>query len=145
MNKELEQLLAKEVKSELEAIEGIDELGTDQHYNMVENVNKMMDRLNESQKIENEAKKLDIEREKLEVQKVTEDEKLAVEKDKLKFDKRDRLVKNIITGVTFVISLGVTIWANIDSKNFEREDTHTTESGRSSQRKLLGLLDKFRA
>ena len=59
-------------------------------------------------------------------------------------NKKDRIWKNAITIGTCLLYTGVTIWANIDSKNFEKDFTHTTEPGRTSTRRLLGLLDKFK-
>ncbi len=73
-----------------------------------------------------------------------EEAKLEHERAKLKAEERDRLVKNIMTGVTFGVGVLVTIWANIDSKKFEGAFTHTTSAGRQSESKLLSLMDRVK-
>lgn len=64
------------------------------------------------------------------------------ESKKLKGERMDRWIKLGVTGLTFLASAAISIWANIDSKRFEGEATHTTEAGRSSQRTLLSFFDK---
>lgn len=84
-----------------------------------------------------------IELERQEKAKSREQEKDFKTKE-MREERIDRIVKHTITVLTFGISLGVTIWANKDSKNFEMGYTQTTEAGKTSTRKLLTLLDKFK-
>lgn len=98
------------------------EIGSEQHAKAIQAANSMVDRLNEMKKIENENRKLDL------------------EEEKLKSDKKDHLVRDIITVGLNVLFVGVTIWANVDSKRFEQGFTHTTEAGKSSSRTLLNLF-----
>lgn len=121
----IEKAMYDEVMNELEAVKKM-ELGSDQHVKTVGVVNSLVDRLGESQKLDNEAKRLEIEERKLDG------------------EKRDRTIKNIITIGTNVLFLGVTIWANIDSKRFEQGFTHTTESGKNSSRTLVSLWNKIK-
>lgn len=132
MRKELENVVYEEVLSELGEISKM-ELGKDEYVKTTQGVNSMIDRLHESKKLENEALKLELEA-----------ERLKVEAEKNRNEKSNNVVKNILTGVTFAGSVIVAVWANLDSKSFEKNYTHTTEAGRASTRKLLGFLDKFK-
>lgn len=128
----IEKVMYDEVLNELEQVKKM-ELGSDQHVTTVGVVNSMVDRLGESQKLDNEAKRLEI-----------EEKKLSIEAQRLEGEKKDRTVKNILTIGTNVLFLGVTIWANIDSKRFEQGFTHTTESGKNSSRTLMSLWNKVK-
>lgn len=132
MRKELENAVYEEVMNELGEISKM-ELGSEEHVKSAQVVNGMVDRLHESKKLENETLKLELEAKRLEV-----------EEEKNRNEKNNNVVKNVITGVTFVGSVVVAVWANLDSKKFEMGFTHTTEAGRASTRKLLGFLDKFK-
>lgn len=132
MRKELENVVYEEVLSELSEISKM-EMGSDQHVKSAQVVNGMIDRVHESKKLENETLRLELEA-----------EKLKIEDEKNRNEKTNNVVKNILTGVTFVGSVIVAVWANLDSKAFEKDYTHTTEAGRASTRKLLGFLDKFK-
>lgn len=79
------------------------------------------------------------------IDKVIEMDKIELEKEKLQHEKKNSIIKNIMTGVTFAVGTVVTIWANVDSKRFETGYVHSTEAGRQSQRKLLSFMDKFKA
>lgn len=131
MRKELENTLYEEVQSELNEIAKM-ELGTDTYVKTTKCVTDMIDRLHESRKLENESMRLEL-----------EDKKLDVEKEKNRNEKRNNVAKNIMSGITFAVSMGAFIWSNIDSKKFEMGYTHTTEAGRASGRRLMNLLDKF--
>ena len=132
MRKDLENLLYGEVEDELGEIANM-KLGSDEYTKTTNAVNGMIDRLHESKKIENETLRLEIEKDKIEI-----------EKEKNHNDNTNNVVKNIITATTFVLSAGVAVWANIDSKRFEKGFTHTTEAGRASNRIILNILDKFK-
>lgn len=120
--------LYDEALREFEEVTKFD-LGSEQHTKTVQAANSIVDRLNELDKTENEKRRLDI-----------EEKKLEIEEAKLKSDKQDHLIRDVITVTLNLIFVGVTIWANVDSKRFEQGYTHTTEAGRSSTRSLLGLF-----
>lgn len=128
----VERAMRDEANKEFEEL-GKMKLGSEEHVKTANVANSTVDRLNEMEKINIEHRKLDI-----------EERKLDIEEKKLENDKKNNLVKNVLTGTIFVVSTGITIWANIDSKKFEGAFTHTTEAGRGSERKLLSLLDKVR-
>ena len=128
----VEKALRDEIMSELEEVKKM-ELGSDQHVKTVGAITSMVDRLGESWKLENEERRVKV-----------EERKLNIEADRLESEKKDRTVKNILTIGTNVLFLGVTIWANIDSKRFEQGYTHTTESGKNSSRTLVSLWNKIK-
>jgi hypothetical protein len=52
-------------------------------------------------------------------------------------EKKDRLIRNVMTGVKDAAIIGVTIWGTVASINFEREGTLTTSAGRKHLNKIL--------
>ena len=108
--------LHEEVINDIEALGGL-ELASDEFNAVVPKVNDMIDRLNEAERIE-------------------------VEREKLKADKRDRLIKNILTGVTFVGGAAVTIWGTLYSDNFDAEKIRGNEAGKTHIRNWLGFMKK---
>ena len=62
-----------------------------------------------------------------------------LEMKKFEADKRDRLIKNIISCAGIGLPLIVTIWGTIISLNFEREGVVTTGAGRGFISKLFSL------
>ena len=129
MGVKVEELLEQVIVNQLEALDNADEYTVS-----VEDVVRLMEKKNEMERIEQD--RLDKEASR----KIEEDLKLK----ELAENKKHRLWNNAITIGTCLLYTGVTIWANIDSKNFEKDFTHTTEPGRTSTRRLLGLLDKFK-
>lgn len=133
MSVKVKELLEQEIESQIEALDDI-EYGSDQHSACVGDTVRLLEKLNEMNRIEQDH----IDKE--ESRKLEEDLKLK----EMAENKKDRLWKNVLTAGTFVVSAGITIWGYVDSKRFEQGFTHTTEAGRTSTRKLLGLLDKFK-
>lgn len=58
-------------------------------------------------------------------------------KQQLEEEKRDRLVKNVLTAAGIVLPLAITIWGTKVSLKFEEEGTFTTIMGRGFINKLL--------
>ena len=52
-------------------------------------------------------------------------------------DKKDRVVKNIISAAGILLPLAVTVWGTVVSLKFEEEGTFTTIMGRGFVNKLL--------
>lgn len=130
--KSVEEVLYEEALSECSAMAGM-KLGSEEHTKTAKVVNDMMDRLIKLEEVKNEQRRLDI-----------EEQKAYIEERKVDSDKINQWIRNGITLVTFGVSVMVTVWANEDSKLFEQGYTHTTEAGRTSTRRLLTLLDKFK-
>lgn len=66
----------------------------------------------------------------------TESEQL-IKQQQLKDEKKDRLVKNVMTAAGIALPLLVTIWGTKVSLKFEEEGTFTTIMGRGFINKLL--------
>lgn len=122
----VERLLAEECAKEIEEL-GKMRLGDDEYKTTVDGVTKLADRVIELKKIEidceKEAKNREFE-ESLKLQQM-EDEK------------KDRFIKNCLTGVSVVGGLGCAVVMGLISMNFEKEGTFTTEAGRNSIRQLI--------
>lgn len=121
----LEKTMYERAEQQFRQIETM-EPGSEVCVKTTNSANGTVDRLNELRKIRLEEAKLEFERQRLEA------------------DKRDRMIKNIMTGVTFGVGALITIWANIDSKKFEGAFTHTTSAGRQSENKLLSFMDRVK-
>ena len=111
----IETLLDKELKSEFEVLEEL-EAGTEEYIRVVDGVAKLMDRAIEIEKLNLE-----------------HDEKIEQAKE----EKKDRLIKNIMTAAGIIVPTIVTIWGTKASFKFEQEGTVTTIMGRGFINKLL--------
>lgn len=129
----VKKLVTEEVERQIGSLEDLS-FGSEEHQRALSDATKLLHELNEMERIENERQ------DKLE----TREKENELKEKSLKGENIERVVKYGLSALTFAVSLGVTIWANKDSKNFEQGYTHTTEAGRQSTRKLLGLLDKFK-
>lgn len=103
------------------------EKGSEEYKVTVDGVTKLMDRLIETEKIEIESRDRASARESEEL----------LRKQQMKDEKRDRLVKNILTGAGIVLPLAVTIWGTKTSLKFEEEGTITTQMGRNFIQRLF--------
>lgn len=106
--------LCGEVEEDIDAIREMD-IGSKEFIESVPKVNDMIDRINEAEKIE-------------------------VEKDKLKVDKMDRVIKYVVTGVTFLGAAFITIWGTIYSDNFDVDRIHDNEAGKFHIKNWLGFM-----
>ena len=122
----IKNLMVDEFKSELEELSKM-EVGTDKYRTTVDGVTKLADRIIEIEKHEEDCELKDIER--------TNDEQFKAQQ--LKAEKRDRLVKNCLTGVNVIGGMGLAALAFVASMNFEKEGTLTTEGGKTALRQLL--------
>lgn len=123
------RILDEEITNELNELKKIS-VGTEEHKASVDALTKLMDRKIELEKLEVESKTQDLNR----------DVETNLRLQQMESEKRDRLVKNVLTGVSTVGGLLCAGLAFVASINFEKEGTLTTEGGRSALRQLL----KFR-
>lgn len=123
------RILDEEIINELNELKKIS-VGTEEHKASVDALTKLMDRKIELEKLEVESKAQDLNR----------DIETNLRLQQIESEKRDRLIKNVLTGVSTVGGLLCAGLAFIASINFEKEGTLTTEGGRSALRQLL----KFR-
>lgn len=123
------RILDEEITNELNELKKIS-VGTEEHKASVDALTKLMDRKIELEKLEVESKTQDLNR----------DIETNLRLQQMESEKRDRLIKNVLTGVSTVGGLLCAGLAFVASINFEKEGTLTTEGGRSALRQLL----KFR-
>lgn len=119
---EIKDLLRDEIKSELSSLEKM-EIGSDQYKATVDGVGKLTDRV--------------IELKKLEIESVDKTIEHDLKREQMKDEKKDRVVRNCISGAGIVIPVLVTIWGTVKSFEFEKEGTITTTIGRGFINKLL--------
>lgn len=120
------KLLEEEIQSEIEEISKM-EVGSDKHKSATEALVKLMDKYNEMDKLELEYQDKYDNRE--------EDRRLK--EKQLQHDKKDALVKNVLTGVSVVGGFALTIWGTCKSIKFEETGSFTTIMGRGFIQKLL--------
>lgn len=111
----IETLLYEEITNKFEELDRL-KAGTPEYEHAVSSVTKLMDRAIEMEKLDNEVK-----------------DKSESQKE----EKKDRLIRNIISGATVVLPILVTIWGTKKSFEFEKEGTITTIMGRGFINKLL--------
>ena len=105
----IETLVDVAVADEFEKLAGIKEAGSEQGKVAIDGVTKLLDK-----KIEME--KLEIER----------SEREQARKD----ERTDRIVKNVLTGVSVVGGLALTVWGSLMSWKFEETGTITSTPGK---------------
>ena len=119
-------LIVEEIQDEIKELNKM-EVGSDTYKTTVDGVTKLADRFIEIEKLE-------IDREfKASNQSIDEGLKLA----EMENEKKDRLIKNCLTGLSIITGVGLTVWGTIKSLKFEEEGTVTTIVGRGFINKLL--------
>lgn len=124
----IEGMLREEIQDEFENLAKM-EVGTDQYKTTVDGLTKLVDRVVEMEKI-------DLEHER-ETERQKADEELKAKQ--LKVDKTDKIIRNVLTGVSVISGIAVTIWGTLYTTNYEQTDSPTT----TAERKFFGrLFDK---
>lgn len=148
-----------ELKDEFEKIKKIDIVSDEHRKvvsdisQLTDRLVKLKEAENEKQRIENEKLKIDIEQQKVEFERAkvdTEKEKVNIEQrkvdleeDKIKIDKhkakieemqlederKDRLIKNVIAGLSVAIPAGITLTGMVLMFLFEEKGTITSKAG----------------
>lgn len=126
-------LLEEEIQSEIDEIGKLD-VGSEKHKAASEALAKLLDKYNELEKTEIEAQDKYDDRE---AEREHREAELAFKEKQLKHEKRDAIIKNILTGVTFVGGCALTIWGTKVSIKFEETGSFTTIMGRGFIQKLL--------
>lgn len=122
----IEKKLHAEIEERLTDI-GDMEIGSEEYKKAVDSVTKLVEKAIEIDKFNNDCAVNEKTREFEEQLKITQ----AVG------DRRDRLIKNILTGCGIVVPAGLTIWGTLKSLKFEETGTITTAIGRGFINKLL--------
>lgn len=123
---DIEQMLDEEIRSEFEVLKRL-KTGEEEHKTAVDSVVKLMDRKIELKKVEVNALEAKATRE------IERDLKLQQMQD----EKKDRFIKNVMTGAKDAAIIVITSWGTVAAMNFEREGTLTTSAGRKHLNKLL--------
>lgn len=118
--------LNEEILKEIENLKTI-EAGTEQYKIAVDGVTKLMDRSIEMDKLTLEYEDRAENRET--------DAGLRIEQQR--DEKKDRLLRNILTAAGIVIPAVLTVWGTKKSIEFEKDGTFTTIMGRGFIQKLL--------
>lgn len=108
-----------EIEDELDELSKM-EVGTDQHKIAVDELTRLMDRAIELEKVENDA----------EDKKETRENENTLRLKQMEDEKKDRLIKNCLTGASIISGIGVTIWGALKSWKFEETGTVTSTAGR---------------
>ena len=114
----INKLIDEEIVSEINELSEV-EVGTETYKTTIDGVTKLLDR-----KIELE--KLDYDRE--------------MKNRQVEDEKRDRLIKNILSGVSIGSGIALTIWGTCKTLKFEETGTVTTSAGRRFVNKLFSWL-----
>lgn len=122
----MEILLYDEIETEFDKLRKMNP-GSDEHRATVDSLAKLMDRAIEMEKVSNDCE---------DKAKVRESEEL-LKQQQMRDEKKDRLIKNIISSAGIVLPLLVTMWGTKVSLKFEEEGTFTTIMGRGFINKLL--------
>lgn len=122
----VETLLYDEIETLFENLRTLTP-GSDEHKAVTDELAKLMDRAIEIERVNNDC------RDNAEIR----ENEQALKQQQFEDEKRDRLVKNILTAAGIVLPLAVTIWGTMVSLKFEEEGTFTTIMGRGFIQKLL--------
>ena len=122
----VDKLLCGEIRNELSELKNM-EVGSESYKVTVDGITKLVDRAIELEKIDIESQ------ERAETREFEKEARLK----EMKNEERDRLIKNLLTGVGLVVTTGVTIWGTLASFKFEESGTVTTIIGRGFINKLL--------
>ena len=123
-----ERLLTDVIDTDLEKLKGM-EVGTEPYKSTVDSVTKLIDRMLEIDKFNNELN------EKIEARE-TEQE---IERERMEHERKDRIIKNCLTGFSIVGGMALTVWGTFKSLKFEETGTITSTAGRKF---ISGLFSK---
>lgn len=118
----IQTLLHEEIKDEFSNLKKM-ELGSETYKTTVDGLTKLVDRA--------------IELEKIDVEQNEAYENRQVELSKIEDDRKDRIVRNVLTGAGIIVPAALTVWGTIKSIKFEKDGTITTIMGRGFIQKLL--------
>lgn len=124
----IDTMLREEIQDEITGL-GKLELGSEEYKTTVDGVTKLLDKANELKKIDADARDRAENRE-IEIQFKTE---------QMQDDKKDRIVKNILTAISIGGGFILTVWGANKSWKFEETGTVTNGPGREFMKKLFRM------
>ncbi len=122
----LETLLNEEIQDEFAEVSKL-EVGSDKYRSGVDGLTKLCDRAIELEKFKAEQ---DLKREQFEIE-------TQIKAEQAKEEKKDRFVKNVLTGAGIVLPMVGYVWGAVFTTKFEEKGTYTTIFGRETIRKLF--------
>ena len=144
----MEHLLYDEIETEFEKLR-TKAPGSEEHKAIVNEIVLLMDRAIKMEQVNNDCQdktetrenELKLRQEQFESEQAMKQQQFeseqAMKQQQMNDEKRDRLVKNIISVAGIALPLIVTIWGTKVSLKFEEEGTFTTLMGRGFVNKLL--------
>lgn len=130
----VKNLLREEITEEIGHLSKM-AVGSEDYEKTVNGLTKLVDRLNEMEKIEMEKTNSNVENEcKIEEQ--------DLKRQQLEDEKKDRLIRNSLTGVSVIGGLAVTVWGTLKTFKFEETGTITSQAGRQFINKAINFLKK---
>ena len=124
----IDTMLREEIQDEIAGL-GKLRLGSEEYKTTVDGVTKLLDKANELKKIDADARDRAESRE-IEIQFKTE---------QMQDDKKDRIVKNILTAISIGGGFILTVWGANKSWKFEETGTVTNGPGREFMKKLFRM------
>lgn len=124
----IDTMLRDELQREFENLKDM-KSGTEEHKVGVDSLTKLLDRAIEMDKLEADVQ------EKAENREVD----ISLKEKQLQEDKKDRIVKNCLTAVSLIASVGLTVWGSCKSWKFEETGTITSTAGREFMKKLFHM------
>ena len=124
----IDTMLREEIQDEITRL-GTMELGSEMYKTTVDGVTKLLDRANEMKKIDAEARDRSESRE-IEIQ---------FKNEQMQDDKKDRIVKNILTALSIGGGFVLTVWGANKSWKFEETGTVTNGPGREFMKRLFRM------
>lgn len=124
----IDTMLRDELQREFENLKDM-KSGTEEHKVGVDSLTKLLDRAIEMDKLEADVQ------EKAENREVD----ASLKEKQMQEDKKDRIVKNCLTAVSLIASVGLTIWGSCKSWKFEETGTITSTAGREFMKKLFHM------
>lgn len=130
----VKNLLREEITDEIGHLSKM-EVGSEEYEKTVNGLTKLVDRLNEMEKVEMEKTNSNVENEcKIEEQ--------DLKRQQLEDEKKDRLIRNGLTGVSVIGGLAVTVWGTLKTFKFEETGTITSQAGRQFINKAINFFKK---
>ena len=127
----IKNLLKEEIESEMAELKKLP-VGSDESKAAAEVVTKLTDRVIEFEKLEADVNEKAVSREV--------DAELRARQ--LEDERKDKIIKNVLTGVSVVGGIALTIWGTKWTAGFEKLDSFTTTAGRSWANKVVGFFHK---
>ncbi len=123
---DIKELLEEAIYKRIDEFNDL-EVGTEEFKSEADVLAKLTDRV------------IEIEKVRVDYQERVNDRENEIELKQLEMDdeRKDRFIKNCLTGASIVTGVGLTVWGTLKSLKFEEDGTVTTIVGRGFINKLL--------